>query len=402
VGCTQPMAVEKCCDQHPKCPACNTGELPKHGPNYRCTATTCGVDECCTPTCGSTLNKPCGDISGHVWRGDRTATSPCAGTGTAGACNPLEALTYCCEVPEAVPPGPSKMEYCSIYGDPHIRTFDNQDQIPMVADNAAYRRGTFWLVHHEKVKIQGEFKGGHGASTMAGLAMEVDGIKVEVHLPIIKVQQKSRSLDECSGQDVCVAFSNDHVTILRTKNLKALELNAWQQWGHTHIDQGQGGGHKAYFIRFPRFKDEGADRSYVEVYVSGATGILEAAVFMMRATDFEARSESPSISGLCGNNNGVALDDKAWQDKAISEVSAGDSLFTEASQWNDWPAVSHCTGADRTTALGLCESCLDSDMDADLRATHVKECVEDRCAGEPARLVQVDCDFINDLELTVR
>lgn len=295
------------------------------------------------------------------------------------------------------------MKYCSIYGDPHIRTFDEVDQRPMVAANAAYRKGKFWLVNHDKVKIQGEFTGGHGWSTMAALAMEVDGIKVEVHLPSVKVQQTSVSLDDCSGQDVCEAWSNEHLTILRTKNLKALKLNAWQQWGHTHIDQGQGGGHKAYFFRFPRLKDEGATRSYVEVYVSGAAGILEAAVFMMRASDFDARSESASISGLCGNNNNDKTDDKEWQKESKSKVKDSDSLFTEEPKWDAWPAVPACTtDAKRTTAFGLCEACLDKGIEQVVRTQHVNECVEDRCSGEPDKLVQVDCSFINDLEFTVR
>merc|ERR550539_63986 len=237
---------------------------------------------------------------------------------------------------------------------------------------------------------------------MAGLAMEVDGIKVEVHLPSVKVQLTSVSLADCSGKDVCEAWSNEHLTILRTKNLKALKLNAWQQWGHTHIDQGQGGGHKAYFFRFPRLKDEGATRSYVEVYVSGGTGILEAAVFMMRAEDFEARSESPSISGLCGNNNNDKTDDKEWQQESKSKAENDDSLFEEAPKWDAWPAVSACTDAERTTAFGLCESCVRTDMPQVTRTNHVNECVEDRCAGEPDGLVQVDCSFINDLEFTVR
>jgi len=290
-----------------------------------------------------------------------------------------------------------------MYGDPHIRTFDGFDQRPMTASNAAYRRGTFWLVKHENVKIQGEFTGGHGSSTMVALAMEVDGIKVEVDLPTVKVQQQSVSLPDCSGGEaVCEVWSNDHLTIQRTTNLQALDLNAMQQWGHTHIDQGQGGHHKALFFRFPRLKDEGATRSYVEVYVSGAANILEAAVFMMTADDFEQRGKSASIAGLCGNNNGQKSDDALWQNKAISEVQHGQSLFTEAPQWNAWPTVSACNDANRATAFGLCESCVRPEIAEPARTNHVNECVEDRCAGEPEDLVQVDCSFINDLEVAVR
>merc|ERR1719322_1479367 len=56
VGCTHTTAVEQCCEQHPKCPACGAHEIAKRSMNYRCQATTCGDDECCKPTCKSVLN----------------------------------------------------------------------------------------------------------------------------------------------------------------------------------------------------------------------------------------------------------------------------------------------------------------------------------------------------------
>merc|ERR1719468_111166 len=148
----------------------------------------------------------------------------------------------------------------------------------------------------------------------------------------------------------------------------------------------------AYYYRFPGFADEGAERSFVELYVQGRSGHLDAAIYMMRAEDFTARHLSGTITGLCGNSDGSSGNDYQYTQGSASQVSTLLSAFAVA---NDIPPAETvvCTANQRTHWEGRCDACVSSSCPN--RDSYIAECVDDYCAGEEEAFVDMDCNFVN-------
>lgn len=381
------QAVDTCCTATCEA-ALNGGQCPATHVASTSIATTecvdCNHDEavanCCAPaTCGDVLDTPCDEIDNHDWESGQSAGSTCV-MGEQ-PCNKAEAFHQCCKTVQSAALAAQTMKYCTLQGDPHIRTFAAQDLISSSGipntNHVAYQTGVKWLVNHDKVKIQGKFIGTNGASTLGRLAIKVDGI-------LVKVDAQSGALTiKVNGHS---EWDDDYVEVVHNADLAALGYAAYQQYGHQEIQsQAHGSDWIKKYIRFPLFKDEGAERSYVEVYVQGKVGHLDAAIFMMKSDDFEARDMSEEFSGLCfGGLNANQIN-----------VVAQDNLIGDVQDDLPWPEIPMCSSSQRTTLRGLCDACLSPSIPN--RAQALDDCEADRCAGEPDPESNMDCDFLNSL-----
>jgi len=306
----------------------------------------------------------------------------------------MEAHNQCCEPEEAVIPPPAVIKHCTLYGDPHMNTFDGKSLLPQSANNAAYKVGYFWLVKHPKVKIQAHFVGangnGDGWSSLKAIAMEVDGVLVSM--------KRSNGMNKVTvnGVERNVPFSHARVEVVSVENLAAAGLAA----NHGHSPLQENHGKSAVLIRFPQFKDN-HDVEYVKVYLRGDMGALNAAIFMAKASDLPPSSDK--LSGLCGNSNGNANDDNKFSEMNNQKLLANaEDLLpgltpsgADATTRPFDPVSPTCDPNQRIVATGHCEQCLNLDLHP--RDVLLEECINDRCAQLPSETLTTECDFINEI-----
>jgi len=292
----------------------------------------------------------------------------------------LEAHNKCCEPQEAVIQPPAEIKHCTLFGDPHMANFNGQNLVPQSPSNEAYKVGYFWLVEHDKVKIQAEFThsngNGDGYSSLKAIAIEVDGVLVYVK------RRNGLNKVTVNGAERNVPFSHPRVEVVSVENLAEVNLAATHgNWGALQENHGKA----AMLIRFPQFKDD-HDVEYVKVYLRGDSGMLNAAIFMAKAGDLPS---SQTVKGLCGNREGSQR--LSESDMLPGLLSSGQDATTRPLA----PVMPSCNPSERIVVTGQCEQCLDLGLHN--RDALLEECISDRCVHFSLESLATECDFINEV-----
>jgi len=260
-------------------------------------------------------------------------------------CLPRCRTTTTSNTPE---PGLGPMKSCSMWGDPHVNTFDgfwtrgksNWESLD------AYKTGDFWFVKAPNVQIQGRTwadQSGHnvGKSSLRKVVLtgSCTGGKVLIVEPVGwwakrgRIRFGGQTLHEGDGS---VAEYQDEFVHIKphADRYRSLEASSAE----------------SILITFPQ------DPS-VEIFVMRASNYLDMMVSM---------NERVGVSGICGNMNGNGVDDADFMSSLASAVPDNEVMFvtpmyelhgcaTVTSRENDFPAdIAHMTAHDD---LDIVEAC---------------------------------------------
>jgi hypothetical protein len=239
-------------------------------------------------------------------------------------------------IPAPLPPAPAppsgKFGFCTVFGDPHVLTFDHQR-------SDYYSPGEYWIVKSSKIAIQGRYLPTRASSGLAcAKVLAVGGPLLKGHK--IFVSATTATFD---GKPILTSFPSSFSLdgISMEYNGAGVLLQKGRAGKALHI----------VHIKIPDGTPEG-----IEIQVNRWTEPSEGHYINIRVT----MHSIPGQDGHCGNFNGNAADDERRQVRSRlgkTGVPPGELLFktkTPVVQANR-PDINDCEASKLDGAKKLCQ-----------------------------------------------
>jgi len=240
------------------------------------------------------------------------------------------------DIPTTLPPTPTPPKSCTIFGDPHVFTFDGSHE-------DYYTPGEYWIVRSDTVKIQGSYGAlpmTNGLAVLKGLA--IGGPFLKEHKLVVQSLDTGAGFVTYNGQPVVPSFP---MSFKSQDGMVSIDYN--NVGGTIQYGRNQNNMHVLH-ITLPLG---------VQIQVNQWNEPGEGAYFNARIT----MSLQPNQDGHCGNFNGNIADDARVQVRArVSRtgVPAGEILFpwpkTPVNPGNH-PDVNDCPQGKLPQAKDICK-----------------------------------------------
>jgi hypothetical protein len=281
-----------------------------------------------------------------------TTTSECATTmqSVIDGWSPAQ-KAFCCKTANKGCVAPPKI--CTLWGDPHIIAFDQQNQDKHMA-SSFYGDGDFWIVKATTISIQGRFLGTRYTEGLAATnQIAVSGSFIAGHK--IEVGTRESGIVTVDGQ--AVAFSTSYRA---TDGSFTVSYN----------NQGE----------VPDVVPEGNEKRVVTMTLP--LGIVVKVFQWSNYVDVTiSMAPQPGQDGVCGNFNGNQGDDttQAIFSRLGARVAAGKSILSgtptiEYTPQMDKMVKAECTSTKLTTGRSKCQS-------FGLSGNTFNSCLFDECFG---------------------